>query len=79
MFNVPNHEISHPEHPAAVEGDNLERRLGRRVADDEQDVRTTRVQDLEEAAVVGDQHQAERISKLENMALEISFTGLLGK
>ena len=59
------YQISHPEHPAAVERDNFERRLGRRVADDEQDVRTTRVQDLEEAAVVGDQHQAERISKLE--------------
>ena len=61
------HQIRHPEHPPAVEGHHPEGRLGRRVADDEQDVRPTRVQNFEEAAVVGDQHQAERITELENV------------
>jgi len=50
------HQVRHSIHPSAVERDHLERRLRRRVANDEQDVRPTGVENFEETAVVGEQH-----------------------
>jgi hypothetical protein len=52
--NSKSHRVRHSQHPRAVEGQDPEGRLVGDVADGEEDVRPTRVQNLEQASVVGE-------------------------